>query len=145
LFAAELPLQPPAGSEQWCIPDSSSSSFKLGSRLTLQQQQQGQEQSLCCVDSHGWAVGRLEQQQVLDALAIAGYDPAMLQRCSQQQQAIQQELGDDAAAAAAAAGSIGSILPGWQAEVRSLKRSQAEVGCLRGVVVRLVPTGGSGY
>jgi hypothetical protein len=143
-FAAELPLQPPADAEQWCIPDASGSSFGLGCTLTLQQQQQGQEQSLWCVDSHGWAVGRLQQQQVLDALLTAGYDPAMLQqKCSQQQQqAMHQGLSDGLTAAAA--GSSGSLLQGWQAVVKSLRRSQDDAGCLKGVVVRLVPSGGPG-
>uniref|UniRef100_A0A383VG53 Uncharacterized protein n=1 Tax=Tetradesmus obliquus TaxID=3088 RepID=A0A383VG53_TETOB len=147
--AVELPLQPPADAQQWRIPHTSSSSFKLGCTLTLQQQQQQQQQQqlLCCVDSHGWAVGQLQQQQVLDSLLAAGYDPAMLQQqCSQQQQqqqhAMPHELG--AGAAAAAAGSIGSMLQGWQAVVKSLRRSQDDAGCLKGVVVRLVPSGGPG-
>jgi hypothetical protein len=151
ILAAELPLRPLTGDEQWSIPDASSSSFKLGCTLMLQQQQnQGQQdgqQLLQCVDSHGWTVGCLQQQQVLDALEAAGYDSAMLQvgmHNQQQRQAMFHDLGGDDAMAAAAAGALGGILQGWQAVVRSLQRSQAVGGGLKGVIVRLVPSGGPG-
>jgi hypothetical protein len=118
--------------------------------LQQQQQQQGQQdgqqQLLRCVDSHGWTVGCLQQQQVLDALEAAGYDPAMLQdemHNQQHRQAMLHELGgDDAKAAAAAAGALRGILNGWQAVVKSLQRSQAAGGGLKGVLVRLAPSGG---
>jgi hypothetical protein len=153
IVAAELPLQPPTGAEQWSIPDASSSSFKLGCTLMLQQQQQqpGQQddgqQLLQCVDSHGWTVGCLQQQQVLDALEAAGYDPAMLQvemHNQQQRQAMIHKMGGDPVAAAAAVGALHGILQGWQAVVKSLQRSQAVGGGLKGVIVRLVPSGGPG-
>ncbi|KAF6265870.1 hypothetical protein COO60DRAFT_1476531 [Scenedesmus sp. NREL 46B-D3] len=157
LDPVELPLQRPTAAEQWRIPDASSNSFRLGCTLVLQQQQQQldagmeqQQQLLWCVDNHGWAVGCLQVQKMLDALDGAGYDPAVLQQQlhnqQQQQAAMHQALYDPGGdlAVAAAAVAAGGIVQGWQVVVKTLKRSQADPVCLKGVVVRLLPIGGLG-
>lgn len=154
----DLPLQPSRPGEQWQAPPcSSSSSFKAGCVLTLQQsssssstggtlqqipadqqqqqqshpQQQQQQQPvvLQCVDSGGWSVGCLLQQQVLEALEFAGH-------WQPQQQSAGAGLGGQQLAAAAG-GQQALDWREWRAVVKTIKRTADNQ--LAGVVVRLIP------
>lgn len=92
--------------------------------------QQQPQVVLHAVDSQGWAVGCLLQQQVLEALEFEGLLPP------EQQQ--QQQAG---ASHTAGSGDWCSMQAAvnwqhWQASVRSIKRSAG--GDLSTVVVRLV-------
>lgn len=115
MCVTELDLQPleQEGGGAWQVPPASSSSFKPGSVLLLQQHAAGQ--LLHCIDSQSWTVGCLLQQQVVDALQDAGYD---------QHQP-----------------SEGILMPDWQqwrAVVKTVRRNGSQ---LSGVVVRLVQQG----
>lgn len=155
-LCADLPLQPPRPGEPWQAPPHSSSggSFKAGCVLTLQpgistthtQQQLAagstpqQQAWLHCVDSQGWFVGSLLQQEVLQALEFAGHlQPQHLQPQQQQAQAahIQPQATPGTAGAMAAASSMQHIdWQQWRAVVRSIKYSPEQQ--LAAVVVRLL-------
>lgn len=135
---ADLPLQPAGqAAQQWQVPEQSSGTFKPGCKLAMQQGNwEEPQQQLVLMDQHGWAVGCLPQQQVLDALEAAGYQPGQqLMAGSVAGDAGQGDGGiPQARSPAAAAGSS----CGWQAEVRSVRWS-ADHSSILGVVVRLQP------
>jgi hypothetical protein len=130
--------------ETWQPPphNSSGGSFKAGCVLTLQpgistapaqQQLAGstpqQQAWLHCVDSQGWLVGSLLQQEVLQALEVAGH--------MQLHQQHAQEADKQQQAAPGTAGAVANTLQDiewqqWRAVVRSIKH-----GPERQVVVRL--------
>lgn len=121
-LAADLPLQPSRPGEPWQAPPHSSGTggrLKAGCALTLQlgsdeqhqQQQQPQEVWLQCVDSHGWVIGCLLQQELVEALEFAGHPHPLQQPLDWQH---------------------------WRAVVRSIKRGPGD-DQLAAVLVRLLP------
>lgn len=150
--AADLPLQPAQPGEPWQVPPhSSNGSFKAGCVLTLQPassaalaqqqstaaeqpQQQQHQVVLNCIDSQGFIIGSLLQQEVLEALEFAGH-----WQPQQQAQAVDSGQQQQAPMLADASEAAMQQLDWqqWRAVVKSVKRASEQQ--LAAVVVRLVP------